>query len=263
MPNKTEDELRASEDELSTPQEKYVLTTILETKLRNAGIPIHLVKTYNQNSLSITLRDVDPQTLFRADQLVKPHEQNYYNKKDPETPNTSINIHNEISQEMKEEIADFAFDEFPDFVERDDRGGFYTYNLFHGHLPQFWQSKTETTFAPRCSRCHGPIENIGTAAKNRREVKGDPLTYCHQRRGHCDPEEDVKIEAYWKRMETERQLYFINGAIRELNRKIKEMHVSASVTRVPARAGRKKDLQIDMYFPDGTSLEKLTIVRHS
>ena len=263
MVNSTQDKLQNSKDESSTPSESTPLQAILETKFRNAGIPVHSVTKYDQNSLHITLRDADPETHFKADQLVKPHEQNYYNKKDPETPNTSINIYNEMSLEMKEEIAEFAFDEFPDFVERDDRDSFYTYNLFNGFLPQFWQSKSKTPFATRCTHCRGPIENTKAAAKNRRQVSGDALTYRHQKRGNCDPEEDVKIEAYWKRMEAERQLDDINRTVRELNQKIRRMDISASVTKIYAPATHKKTLQVNMHFPDGTPIDKLSIGRQS
>ena len=259
MVNSTQDELRNSKDESSTPTESHTLQAILETKFRNAGIPINSLDARSKGFLSIDLQDADPEAYFQAHQLVKPHKRHQYDKDDPTTPQAFIYIYNEISQEIKEEIAEFAFDEFPDFVERDEKGGFYTYNLFHGFLPQFWQSKRETHFAPRCTHCHGPIENIQAAAKNRRHVKGDLLIYSHRRQGHCDPEEDARIEAYSKRMEAERQLDDINRTVRELNQKIQRMDISASVTRVPARAGRKRSMEVKMYFPDGTPIEKLYI----
>ena len=232
MVNSTQDELRNSKDESSTPTESNPLQAILETKFRDAGIPIHSLDPRSKGSLSIDLQDADPEAYFQAHQLVKPHKRHHYDKDDPTTPQAFIYIYNEISQEMKEEIAEFAFDEFPDFVERDDRDSFYTHNLFNGFLPQFWQSKSKTPFATRCTHCRGPIENTKAAAKNRRQVSGDPLTYRHQQRGNCDPEEDARIEAYWKRMEAERQLDDINRTVRELNQKIRRMDISASVTKI-------------------------------
>ena len=177
------------------------LLDLLRMKFQDAGITIYDSRQDKQGNVEITLWDAEPETLFRARELVKPHQRGHHDlatdfyvqdNLDPKIPQAEyVMLSNHPSKRTSDQIQKFAQAIFPDFQETQLKMVQYSHDLFQGHLPQYWQVRREEGFAPRCTVCKGPVDDTKSAVRNRKE---DPTTYRHTARGPCFPVEDSETE---------------------------------------------------------------------